>query len=91
MKGDTDEMKNTPFESCGSRQRLKYSGIMNRDNWKRLLREDLTERQFQIMEMRYVGEMSQIEIAKQLNVAPSTVCRTLKRAEARMRKAARYI
>ena len=84
-------MKNTPFENCGSRQRLKYSGIMNREGWQRLLREDLTERQFQIMEMRYVGQMSQRDIAKQLDIAPSTVCRTLKRAEARMRKAVRYI
>ncbi|MBE6993011.1 MAG: sigma-70 family RNA polymerase sigma factor [Ruminococcaceae bacterium] len=91
MKGDTGKMRNTPFESRVSQQRLRYSGIMNREGWQRLLREDLTERQYQIMEMKYVRQMSQRDIAKQLDIAPSTVCRTLKRAEARMRKAVRYI
>ena len=54
------------------------------------MREELTERQRELIELHYLKGMSMTEIAAQLEVCPSTVSRTLKRGRERIRKHFKY-
>ncbi|MBR6739258.1 MAG: sigma-70 family RNA polymerase sigma factor, partial [Oscillospiraceae bacterium] len=57
----------------------------------RLAREqELTERQREMLRLRYEEEMSVSEIAAVLGVNKSTVSRTLARASQRLERALRY-
>lgn len=56
----------------------------------RCLREDVTPRQRDMLALYYGKQLSQVQIAARLGVARSTVCRTLKRGEERMRRCLRY-
>ncbi len=51
---------------------------------------ELTSRQREVLVMRYYEELSGSEIAGRLGVNPSTVCRTLRRAQERIRKSMRF-
>ncbi len=45
-----------------------------------VLRNELTDRQLEIIRMRYYEEMRPIEIARALGLAPSTITRSLQRS-----------
>ena len=96
-------MKNTP---CRSRSResagdlaewLRTYSNGNLPQMERLRRNlrsardaELTDRQKLVVQLYYERKLSVSEIARQLDVQPSTVSRTLKRAQNRLRHYLRY-
>lgn len=57
---------------------------------QRVIREELTELQrYTIVEV-YFGKRTLTDIAKERGVSKSTVCRTLKRAEEKLRRFLKY-
>ena len=77
-----------------------YARLMAEDNSGQLrqlrrnlasaLREDVTERQRQVLLLYYDQGMTMKEIARELGVDRSTVSRTMKRGEQRLRRCLRY-
>ena len=61
-----------------------------RRNLIRCLREDVTERQRTMLTMYYAQGMNQRQIGEELGVDKSTVSRTIKRGEQRLRRCLRY-
>jgi len=59
-------------------------------NLIKAIREELTPRQREVLTMYYAGKMSVNAVAAALGVYPSTVSRTLKRAEKRLFRCLRY-
>jgi len=59
-------------------------------NLRRALQEDVTQRQRQMLHLYYTQGLNMREIGIQLNVDKSTVSRTIKRGEARLRRCLRY-
>ena len=59
-------------------------------NLLKAIREELTPRQREVLNLYYSGGKSIREIAELLEVCPSTVFRTLKRAEQRLFRCLRY-
>lgn len=59
-------------------------------NLLRCLREDISPRQRTVLLMYFAKQMSQPEIAAELGVNKSTVNRTIKRGEQRLRQCLRY-
>ena len=59
-------------------------------NLIRAIKEELTDRQQQVMILYYVQEMTIGEVAEHLNVCVSTAYRTLRRGENRLRRCLRY-
>ena len=57
---------------------------------RQALREELTERQYQIARLYFVEQHSMREIAQELHVNPSTVSRSLRSSRERLRRALRY-
>lgn len=57
---------------------------------QRVMREELTQLQRLVLEAVYFDGKSQAEIAQERGVSRSTVCRTLRRAENRLRRFLRY-
>ena len=55
-----------------------------------VIREELTELQRQVLLAVYYGGQSQAEVARERGVSRSTVGRTLRRAETRLRRFLRY-
>lgn len=78
----------------------EYARLMSEDNSEqmrmvrhylaRALREDVTPRQRQILLMYYDKEMNMREIGEVLGIDRSTVSRTIKRGEGRLRRCIRY-
>jgi len=60
------------------------------DNLMRCIREDITPRQREVLLLYYFRGMRQVDIAKQLGVARSTVSRTIQRGERRLKRCLRY-
>ena len=60
------------------------------ENLMRCIREDVTPRQREVLLLYYFREMRQTEIAQQLGVARSTVSRTIRRGEQRLKRCLRY-
>ena len=96
-------MKNTPYsvrnnEVYGDLQAwMAANAEDNESDIRRLKRnlrlareEELTERQRQLLRMRYVENKTVSAIARELGVDKSTVSRTLTRAIARLRKVLKY-
>ena len=54
------------------------------------MREELTDRQRELIEKYYLYGMSMTEIAEELELSPSTVSRTIKRGRERIRKYFKY-
>ena len=54
------------------------------------LREDLTPRQAQMVQLYYLKQHSMREVGNILGVNPSTVCRTLAAARKKLRRCLRY-
>ena len=77
-----------------------YARMMAEDNSGQLrqlrrnlvmaLREDVTERQRQVLLLYYDRGLTMKEIARELGVDRSTVSRTMKRGEQRLRRCLRY-
>lgn len=59
-------------------------------NLVRALREDVTPRQRQFLLLYYAQGLNMSEIGAELGVDKSTVSRTIKRGEARLRRCLRY-
>ena len=57
---------------------------------KKVIEEELSEVQREVLLAYYFGELSQTQIAAQRGVNKSTVCRTLHRAENRLRMFLKY-
>ncbi len=56
----------------------------------RVIKNELTKRQREIIVMYYYKEMGVSEIAQELSVAPSTVSRTIKRAREKIYRFLKY-
>ena len=69
--------------NSGEHSRLKR-------NLLKAIREELTPRQREVLTLYYAGGKSVHEIAALLEVCPSTVFRTLKRAEKRLFRCLRF-
>ena len=87
MRGDTTAVKNIPFEQTAS-IRLPRKVQLQRLN--RVIREELTELQRETILAYYFREQSIVEIAKERGVNKSTVCRTLHRAEEKLKRYLKY-
>ena len=96
-------MNATPFNTRSSEWAgdmtvwLQENADDNQEQIERLLRnlrkarvQELTPRQQQILTMRFEQNMSGAEIARELGLNRSTVSRTLRRAQERLRRCLQY-
>ena len=96
-------MNATPFDTRSSEWAgdmtvwLRENANDNQEQIERLLRnlrkariQELTPRQQQMLSMRFEQNMSGAEIARELGLNRSTVSRTLKRAQDRLRRCLQY-
>ena len=96
-------MNATPFDTRSSEWAgdmtvwLRENADDNQEQMERLLRnlrkarvQELTPRQQQMLSMRFEQNMSGAEIARELGLNRSTVSRTLKRAQDRLRRCLQY-
>lgn len=87
MKGDTDAMRNTLFEGYEG-PRLPRQVQLRR--LQRVVEGELTPVQREILVAYYFQEKTMAQIARERGICPSTVCRTLRRAEERVRRCLKY-
>ena len=80
-------MKNTLFDGFLFRQIPREQQIKR---MKLVIREELTELQRYTILAYYFENKTLLQIAEERNVNKSTVCRTLKRAEDKIRRFLRY-
>ena len=80
-------MKNTLFEGALLRQIPQEQQIRRMKN---VIREELTELQRYTILAYYFENKSVLQIAEERNVNKSTVLRTLRRAETKLRKFLQY-
>ncbi|MBE6918338.1 MAG: sigma-70 family RNA polymerase sigma factor [Ruminococcaceae bacterium] len=97
MTGEPVSMRIISSDSIDLRRWRTEHGESNREQLQRLLEhlprameQELTERQRQVVEMYFYRNMSEVQIARELQVNPSTVCRTLQRATNRLRRVLLY-
>ena len=96
-------MNATPFDTRSSEWAgdmtvwLRENANDNQEQTERLLRnlrkarvQELTPRQQQMLSMRFEQNMSGAEIARELGLNRSTVSRTLRRAQKRLRRCLQY-
>ena len=96
-------MNATPFDTRSSEWAgdmtvwLRENADDNQEQMERLLRnlrkarvQELTPRQQQMLSMRFEQNMSVTEIAQELGLNRSTVSRTLRRAQERLRRCLQY-
>lgn len=96
-------MRGTPFDTRASEWAgdmtvwLRENANDNEEQMERLLRnlrkarvQELTPRQQQMLAMRFEQNMSGAEIARELGLSRSTVSRTLRRAQKRLRRFLQY-
>ena len=96
-------MNATPFDTRSSEWAgdmtvwLRENADDNQEQMERLLRnlrkarvQELTPRQQQMLSMRFEQNMSGAEIARELGLNRSTVSRTLRRAQKRLRRCLQY-
>ena len=80
-------MKSIPYEG--------YKGIrlpkeIQKQRVNRVIMEELTPIQREVLIAYYIQEQTMTQIAKDRGVHKSTVCRTLHRAEAKLRRYLKY-
>ena len=80
-------MKNTLFEGLCFRQIPREQQIRR---MKAVIRQELTELQRYTIQAYYFEDKSLLQIAEERCVNKSTVCRTLKRAEDKLRRFLQY-
>lgn len=102
MKGGTTTMKSIRYRRGWENERdlAVYTRLMAEDNGSQLqqlrrnlaqaLREEVTERQKQVLFLYYNQGLTMREIGAALGVDRSTVSRTIKRGEARLHRCLRY-
>lgn len=96
-------MSGTPFDTRASEFAgdmtawLRENAEDNHEQMERLLRnlrkarvQELTPRQQQMLEMHFEQNMNGAEIARELGLNRSTVSRTLRRAQERLRRCLQY-
>lgn len=80
-------MKNTPYDGyLGPRLPRE----VQKKRLEQVIREELTQREREVLLTCYYGGKTQAALARELNVNKSTVCRTLKRAQTKLRRFLRY-
>ena len=87
MRGGTSAVKNTLFDGYEG-PRLPRQVQLKRI--RRVMEAELTERQRQTLAAYYFRQLTIPEIALEQGVNKSTVSRTIRRAEARLRKFLKY-
>ncbi len=87
MKGGITEVKNIPYKDDRT---FVLPSSVQRQRLLRVIREELTENQRTVLVDYYFRELTIPEIARNMGVNKSTVCRTLHRAEDRVRRFMRY-
>ena len=87
MRGGITGVRNIPYEGYQG-IRLPRQVQMQRVN--RVIREELTQLQRQTLIAYYFQEQTITQIARERGVHKSTVCRTLHRAEAKLRRYLKY-
>lgn len=60
------------------------------DRVNRIIAEELTHRQAELIGLYYAEQLSMTEIADRLGISPSTVSRTIKRGRVRIKKYFKY-
>ena len=80
-------MENTLFEAESTLQLPRHIQLQR---MKRVIREELTEHQRETILAYYFQQKNIGTIARERGVNKSTVCRTLHRAEARIRRCLKY-
>ena len=80
-------MKNTLFEGFSFRHIPREQQIRR---MKAVIREELTELQRYTILAYYFENKTLVQIAQERSVNKSTVCRTLKRAESKLRRFLQY-
>lgn len=102
MKGGTTAMKSIRYRRGRENERdlAVYTRLMAEDNGAssnscagilaQALREEVTERQKQVLFLYYNQGLTMREIGAALGVDRSTVSRTIKRGEARLHRCLRY-
>ena len=70
-------------DNSGTRERLLL-------NLRRAIREEITEKEWQAMQMYYVHEIKMNDIAKELGVNISTVSRNISRGREKLKRCLRY-
>ena len=80
-------MKNTPYEGYRG-PRLPRE--VQQERIREVIRRELTPRQREVLLAHYRQGLRVTQIARQLGVSKSTVSRTLRRAEGKLRRFLRY-
>ena len=80
-------MRNTPFDLSPG---LRLPREVQMKRIRRVIQEELTELQRYTLEAYYFQRQSLTQIARDRNVNKSTVCRTLHRAEQKLRRTLKY-
>ncbi|MFU0831917.1 MAG: Sigma70-r4-2 domain-containing protein [Oscillospiraceae bacterium] len=88
---------NLSLDLFGDRLDFNPKGLDDGGEHKRMLRTmmlaargELTARQMQCVRLYYAEQKKIVEIAQELGVSPSTVCRHLKKARLRLKKILQY-
>lgn len=79
--------RNIPYEGY---QGIRLPREVQRKRVMEVIRQELTPLQRETLLAYYIEELNIIQIAQRRGVNKSTVCRTLKRAEGRLRRYLRY-
>ena len=87
MTGGIGAMKNTLFEGFSFRHIPREQQIKR---MKAVIQEELTELQRYTILAYYFENKTLVQIAEERSVNKSTVCRTLKRAENKLRRFLQY-
>ncbi len=80
-------MKNTPFKDMAS---IRLPEKVQRQRVDRVIREELTPTQREILLAYYIQGLNMPQIAAQRGIHKSSVSRTLRRAENRLRQYLKY-
>ena len=80
-------MKNIPFEQTAS---IRLPPKVQLQRLQRVIREELTPMQRETILAYYFREQTIVEIARIRGVNKSTVCRTLHRAEEKLKRYLKY-
>ena len=87
MRGATIAMKNIDYDGY---QGPRMTRDMQRKRLQHVMEHELTELQRRAVMGYYLEKKSMSELAAERGVNKSTICRTLQRAERRMRRCLRY-
>ena len=80
-------MKKTPYDGyLGPRLPRE----VQKKRLEQVIREELTQREREVLLACYYGGKTQAALSRELGVNKSTVCRTLKRAQTKLRRFLRY-